>query len=114
LLQGLALGHAAVGTALYRRELGRIGAEGVLGGVPYKGEKATAFWFLVPVPLVWIVGDLMARAEAQGDAEALRAASAAGLVASAGLIACVPVSGFWAWLGVSLRGLRDARRMAGR
>jgi hypothetical protein len=79
--------------------------------VPYRGAKATAFWFFVPAPLLWILGRLLSRAEEAGDEEALRSASRLGLVS--GLVAglCMPISGFWAWVAISLRGLRDARRM---
>jgi hypothetical protein len=111
LLQAVAVAHAAVGAAFYREELRQIGQDRVAGAIPYRGPKATAFWFLVPSPLLWILGRLLHRAEAAGDAEALRAASRVGLASSILTVACLPVSGFWAWVAISLRGLRDARRM---
>ncbi len=112
LLQIIACGHVAVGSALYRKELREIGRDGILGAVPYRGPKATAFWFLFPSPLLWMLGRLLGRAEAAGDAEMLRSVSRLGVLCAPVAIACVPLSGFWGWLAVSLRGLREARRMA--
>ena len=114
LLQVVAIAHAIVGAVFYRGELGSIGRDGVAGAVPYRGPKATAFWFLVPSPLLWIMARLLNRAEEQGDAEAVRDASRLGLASSLLAVVCMPVSGFWAWLAISLRGLRDARRMGSR
>lgn len=111
LLQLLALAHTVVGAAFYRDELREIGRGGVAGAVPFRGPKATAFWFLVPSPLLWILARLLHRAEQAGDAEALRDASRVGLASAIVAIICLPVSGFWGWLAISLRGLRDARRM---
>jgi hypothetical protein len=111
LLQVVALGHAVVGSAIHRDALREIGRDGVVGAVPYRGPKATAFWFIVPSPLLWILAGLMHRAERRGDAEALHGASRLGLASALVAVACMPVSGFWAWVAISLRGLRDARRM---
>ncbi len=111
LLQLIAGAHAAVGSALYRKELREIGRKGVLGAVPYRGPRATAFWFLFPSPLLWMLGRLVGRAEAAGDAEVLRSVSRFGVLCAPIAIACLPLSGFWGWLAVSLRGLREARRM---
>jgi hypothetical protein len=111
LLQLLALAHTAVGAVFYRAELRSIVREGVVAAVPNRGPKATAFWFLVPSPLVWIAGSLLSSAEAAGDEEALRTASRLGTISALVCIACMPVSGFWGWLIISLRGLRQARRM---
>ncbi|HEY6780826.1 MAG TPA: DUF6463 family protein, partial [Thermoleophilaceae bacterium] len=110
LLQGLAIAHTAVGLAYYRTELRSIVRDGVVAAVPNRGPKSTAFWFLVPSPLVWIAGRLLTSAEAAGDAESLRAASRAGVVSATVCVACMPISGFWGWLLISLRGLRQARR----
>jgi hypothetical protein len=112
LLQLLALAHTAVGAVFFHDELGRIAHDGVAGAVPYRGPKATAFWFLVPSPLLWILGRLLNRAEEAGDTQALQSASRAGLASALLAVLCLPVSGFWVWVGISLRGLRDARRMS--
>jgi Family of unknown function (DUF6463) len=111
LLQIVAIGHAVVGSAIYRDELREIGRDGVAGAVPYRGPKATAFWFMMPSPLLWIVAGLIHRAEQAGDAEALRGASRLSLASALVAVICLPISGFWVWVGISLRGLRDARRM---
>lgn len=112
LLRLLALAHVAVGAVLYRRELRSIARDGIAGGVPYRGPKATAFWFLVPSAAIWQAGSLMSRAEESGDAAAVRNASGIGLVSAAIAIVCMPVSGFWGWLALSARGLWQARRMS--
>jgi hypothetical protein len=112
LLQWLAVAHTAVGLGYYRGELRSIVRDGVVAAVPNRGPRSTAFWFLVPSPLVWIAGRLLHAAEDAGDAESLRAASRAGAVSAAVCVACMPISGFWGWLLISLRGLRQARRMS--
>jgi hypothetical protein len=111
LLRLMAIAHTAVGAVFFRRELRSIGRDGIAGGVPYRGPKATAFWFLVPSATLWQGGRLMSRAEEAGDAEALRDASRIGLVSATIAIVCMPVSGFWGWLAISVRGLWQARRM---
>jgi hypothetical protein len=111
LLQGLALGHALVGTVVYGEELREIAREGIVGAVPYRGARATAFWFLAASPLLWSEGRLLHGAEQRGDARALRGASGVGLVSALIAAACVPVSGFWVWGAISLRGLRKAREL---
>ncbi len=111
LLQLVALTHTLVGAAFYRDELRAIGRDGIAGAVPNRGPKATAFWFLVPSPLLWILGHLLNKAEAAGDAETLRSASRLGLASALVAVLCLPVSGFWAWVAISLRGLHDARQM---
>lgn len=109
LLQSLALAHTAVGAVFYREELRSIGRDGIVAAVPNRGGKATAFWFLVPSPLVWIAGQLVSAAEEAGDERALRKAHRAGAVSATVAIVCMPVSGFWGWLIISLRGLRQSR-----
>ncbi len=111
-LEWLAIAHAAVGGVLYRRELRAIVRDGVLAAVPYRGAKATAFWFLMPSPPVWMAGRLLRAAEAAGDARAMRAAHRVGAASALAAIACVPLSGFWGWLLISLSGIRRARRMS--
>jgi hypothetical protein len=110
LLQLVGLGHALVGAAVYREELKEIGSERVVASIPYRGPKATAFWFMVPSALIWIIGGLVHKAERAGDAEALREAHRVSLASAIVATACVPVSGFWAWIAISLRGLHAARR----
>ena len=110
LLRTLAVAHALVGVALYRREITSIRRDGLVAAVPFRGPKATAFWFLLPSPLVWVIGRLVSDAGAAGDREALLRAHRVSLVSAAVAVLCMPVSGFWAWLAISARGLRRARR----
>jgi len=111
LLQWVALVHVAVGAVFYRDELRAIARDGVVAGVPYRGPKATAFWFFVPSPPLWLAGRLLHAAEEAGDAEALRGTSRVGAASALAAVVLMPVSGFWAWLLISLRGLRTARTM---
>jgi uncharacterized protein DUF6463 len=110
LLRALAIAHALVGLAFYRRELTALYRDGLIGGVPNRGDKATAFWFLLPSPLVWVIGRLVSDAGAAGDDDALRRAHGVSLISATVAILCMPVSGFWAWLAISVRGLKRARR----
>lgn len=110
LLRGLAVLHALVGIIIYRRELGSIGRDGVVAGVPYRGPKPTAFWFLVASPLVWVIGRLVTDAETAGDGAAVRRAHRLSLASAAVAIVLMPISGFWGWLAISARGLWRARR----
>ena len=112
LLRLLAVGHALVGTVLYRRELRSIGRDGIVAAVPFRGPKSTAFWFLVPSPLVWVVGRLVGDAEATGDWAAVRRAHRLSLLSAAAAILCMPISGFWGWLAISARGIWRADRQA--
>jgi uncharacterized protein DUF6463 len=109
LLEIMALAHTVVGLAVYRRELAAIRRDGMVAGVPFRGPKSTAFWFLVPSPLVWISGRLLTRAEAASDSNAIRAAHRVGLVSASVAVVCMPVSGFWGWLAISVRGLWQLR-----
>jgi hypothetical protein len=109
-LRLLAVAHALVGIVFYRRELRSIRRKGVVGAVPYWGGESTAFWFLVPSPLVWVIGCLVGDAETAGDWRAVRRAHRVSLLSAAVAVACMPVSGFWGWLAISARGLARASR----
>ena len=113
LLSAMGVAHGLVGAVLYRRELRSIADDGVIGAVPYRGPEAAAFWFLTASPLMWIYGRLVSAAERRGDSAALRQAHRAGLASSIVCTACLPVSGFWGWILLSLRGLHELRRGAG-
>lgn len=110
LLRLLALAHAIVGVGIYRAELRSIVRSRVFASIPYRGPKATVFWFLVPSPLVWIIGGLISHAEQAGDWNAVRAAHRISLGSAAVAIACMPLSGFWGWLAISARGLSYTSR----
>jgi len=106
LLRLLALTHALVGLGFYRAELRSIIRSRVFASVPYRGLRATAFWFLVPSPLIWIIGGLVGDAEHAGRWDAVQAAHRASVMSAAVAIVCMPISGFWGWLAISARGLR--------
>jgi hypothetical protein len=106
LLRLLAVAHTTVGLGVYRAELRSIGRSRVFASVPYRGPRATAFWFLVPSPLMWIIGRLVGDAEHAGRWDAVRAAHRVSLMSAAVAIVCMPISGFWGWLALSARGLR--------
>jgi len=112
LLRILALAHAAVGIAVYRRELRAIARDGTFASVPYRGPKATAFWFFMPSPLIWVIGGLVAKAEEANDWSAVRDAHRFSLFSALAATVLLPVSGFWGWLAISLRGLLRARYKA--
>lgn len=112
LLRGLAVLHALVGVVLYRRKLDSIRRDGIVAGVPYRGPKATVFWFLVASPLIWAIGQLITDAEAAGDWAALRRAHRLSFASAAVAIVLMPISGFWGWLVISARGVRRARAMS--
>jgi hypothetical protein len=109
LLQAIAVGHALVGMLVYRRELGGIARGRVFGAVGYRSPRATAFWFLVPSPLLWALGGLLARAEAAGEHEAVRSAARIGAATALTGVVVLPLSGFWGLLAVCVRTLRRAR-----
>jgi hypothetical protein len=86
--------------------------EGVIGTVEFHGPNAEAFWFMAPALPLFMAGELVHEAEVAGDAEALRKASRLGVAGALISSICMPVSGFWVWLGISIRGLMRARRMS--
>ncbi len=109
LLRLLALVHTIVGFGFYRVELRALRKSRIFASVPYRGPRATAFWFLVPSPLMWIIGSLVRDAEHAGREDAVRAAHRVGLMSAVLAIVCMPVSGFWGWLAISMRGLGRSR-----
>jgi Family of unknown function (DUF6463) len=110
LLQVLAVIHTVVGSFIYRPELRDIAARRFVGAAGYRGGRASAFWFLVPSPLLWIIGDLLHRAERDGDIAARRRSNSIGLGAAVAATMALPRSGFWGWIVISVRGLIRARQ----
>jgi hypothetical protein len=108
LLRAMAFAHTIVGLGIYRVELRSIARSRIVASVPYRGPRATAFWFLVPSPLMWVIGRLVREAEHAGRWDAVRAAHRVSLVSAVLAVVCMPVSGFWGWLAISARGLRRA------
>jgi Family of unknown function (DUF6463) len=49
-MQLSAIAHLAVGAVLYRDALMEIARDGVVDPVPDRGDRATAFWFVVRAP----------------------------------------------------------------
>lgn len=105
-LQVVAVGHAAVGVQQYRdvladvaRDVRERGPGAVVGAVGDRGDRATAFWFLLAAPALWTVG----RTVTPGDRAAGGVLTALGVAGSV----LVPTSGFpviaalgaWAALG---------------
>lgn len=106
LLQVVALGHGAIGAWLYRdvvagaaRDVRTRGPRALAGAVPDRGDRATAFWFLVASPLLWTLG----RSLGPGDR------LAGGVLAATGVAGSVlmPAGG---WPAVALIGIWNARR----
>lgn len=105
-LRVVGLAHGAIGLWTYRdvlagitREVRRRGPAAFVGAVPDRGDRATAFWFLVAAPALWSVG----RTLEPGDR------AAGGVLAATGVVGTVlmPIGGFtavaalgaWAALG---------------
>lgn len=109
-LRTLGLLHAGTGVVLYRRPLAEIMQAGVVGAVPDRGDRATAFWFMTTAPLLWVGGRLLDTAVSAGDREAQRAVGAVVAVTGiAGAIA-MPLSGFGAVAAAGIGAWRQARR----
>jgi hypothetical protein len=92
-LQVVAVGHAAVGVQQYRdvladaaRDVRQRGPGAVVGAVGDRGDRATAFWFLLAAPALWTVG----RTVTPGDRAAGGVLTALGVAGSV----LLPTSGF--------------------
>ncbi|MDD7937159.1 DUF6463 family protein [Actinomycetospora lutea] len=106
LLQVVALGHAAIGAWIYRdvvagvaRDVRVGGPRALVGVVPDRGDRATAFWFLVAAPALWTLG----RSLTPGDRVAGGVLAATGVAGSvlmpAGGWPAVAAIGAWSTLG---------------
>ena len=103
-LRVLGLGHTALGAWIYRdvlaetaHEVRSRGPAALVGAVPFRGDRATAFWFLLAGPALWTVG----RTLRPGDrvaAGALAATGVAGSVLLPGGFPAVAALGAWAAL----------------
>lgn len=109
-LQFLGMAHGVVGLIGYRRPLAQIARDRVVGSVPDLGDRATAFWFMVVAPTLWLGGRLLRSAESLGDPAAQRAAGT--VLTGTGLLgaAAMPVSGFWGVAAVGIASLRRSSR----
>jgi hypothetical protein len=104
-LRVVAIGHAVVGGWLYRDvlaatagEVRRRGPAALVGAVPERGDRATAFWFLVAAPTLWSIG----RTLEPGDRAAGTVLAATGVAGSVlmpgGGFPAVAALGTWAAL----------------
>lgn len=109
-LQFLGYAHAGVGAVLYRDPLADIARDKVFRSVPDHGDRATAFWFTVAAPALWLGGRLLRSAESAGDLDGQRAAGS--VLTATGLVgaAAMPLSGFWGVAAVGIAALRRSLR----
>jgi hypothetical protein len=108
-LQVIGVAHAGVGVVLHREPLAEIVRAKVIGSVPDRGDRATAFWFLAVAPLSWIAGRLLRSAEVAGDLPAQREAGAVLTAVGVAGAAVMPVSPFWSLIAVGLHAVRGSR-----
>ncbi|MSP60686.1 MAG: hypothetical protein EXR72_10160 [Myxococcales bacterium] len=66
MLIGLGLLKAVVGVAVYSRELGDLGREGVFATVTDAGTRGAALWFLLAAGLMILLGWVVADGERHG------------------------------------------------
>lgn len=102
----MAIAHAGVGMALYRDVLVDITGRTLVASIPDRGDKATAFWFMVGGPTLWLGGRLLRSAESSDDLSAQRAAGVVLTATGAIGAAAMPLSGFWAVAAVGVGALR--------
>lgn len=105
-LQIIGVTHGAIGAVLYRDALGDIGRAKVVGTVPDHGERATAFWFMMASPAMWVGGLLLRSAEDSGDLPAQRVAGTVLALTGLAGTAAMPKSGFPALAAVGLTAVR--------
>jgi hypothetical protein len=111
-LRSLALAHAGIGIAVYRRDLRGIAADGFFGAVPYRSERAAALWFIGSAFPGWLVGHLVDVAATAGDRRSVQLAGLLGLSAGVGGGILMPKSALWMQAVVCARIVRDSRFVA--
>ena len=109
-LQLIGVAHAGVGVVLHREPLIEIVRAKVIGTVPDRGDRATAFWLLVVTPTCWTAGRLLSSAELAGDLPAQRQAGAVLAAVGVAGVAVMPVSPFWSLIAVGIGAVRGRRR----
>lgn len=109
-LQFLGFAHAGVAVVLHRDALADIAGDKLISTVPDRGDRATAFWFTVAAPVLWLAGRLLRSAESAGDLRAQRAAGR--VLAGLGVVggAAMPLSPFWVVAAVGVGALRRGAR----
>jgi hypothetical protein len=103
----VAVSHLAVGTVLFRDVLVTLARAGVVGSVPLRGDRSTAFWFLLASPGWWAAGRELRAAERRDDRPAQRRVGSA--VAGIGAVgaALLPRSPFWLLAALGLAAVRS-------
>ncbi len=109
-LRRISIAHVAVGLVLHRTAIRELLQAGLVGAVPDHGRRATAFWYFVAAPTLWLSGRLLQSAEDSADTDAQRAAGNVLVVTSAVGVAAMPTSGWWAILATGAASLRRGRR----
>ncbi len=108
-LRLLNVGHALIGVIVYRRELRSIAAEGIVGAVPSRGERAAALWFIGSAVPGWLVGHLVDVAAQAGERRAVRLAGALGLAGGVARAILTPNAAALAQIAVCARLLNSSR-----
>lgn len=112
-VQVVALSHLTVGARLFRDVIGEVSRAGVVGTVPLRGDRATAFWFLLASPVWWALGRELRAAEDRDDRAAQRRTGRAVAGLGATGAAMFPASPFWVLLGLGVVAVRRAGRRGG-
>lgn len=105
-LQFLGFAHVPVGVVLYREALAGIVGDKLVRTVPDHGDRATAFWYMLAAPTLWVGGRLLRSAETAGDLGAQRAAGS--VLAATGLLAtaAMPLSPFPVVVAIGVSAIR--------
>jgi hypothetical protein len=100
--------HVVVGIWLYWPELAAIWADGIVASVEDRGDRATAFWFLVTGVAMLALGAIVAELE-RSNAALPRALGPSLLALAAAILVPMPSSGAWLILPVAWWAWRSAR-----
>ena len=111
-----AVGHAAVGVALFSEPLGAMVAEGVINTIqppvvsaqPHF-DRIAAFWFLLFTPVLFLFGQTINHAVSRRDAGSIRLIGWYLIGIGAVGAAILPVSGNWLLLPLGVIALKTAR-----
>jgi hypothetical protein len=114
LLVAIGVGHALLGPLVFREPLGAMLREGLVNTIGPVGDfdREAAFWFLVFSATLILWGQLVAHAQARGDARVLAVVGWNMLAVGAIGALVMPVSGFWMVVALAPLVLRAGRRRA--
>lgn len=109
-LEGIGIAHAIVGVTKFRREVRGIVNDGVFNAVGKDPQRATALWFLMVAPPLWLSGHLLRHAESADDHRTQFVAGST--LVGTGLLgaAVLPKSPFAAVIGVGVASVLKSRR----